>query len=123
MSLGWLWLCAQLGLPLPRPWLGISGGPISDRLAESLDIPEGVVVTQVFPRSPAQEAGLIPFRSLSSQGDVITAVDGLPVSSVEDMVGYFNTLRPGDAVTLSIFRGEETIEIEVTLAEWPDTEG
>ena len=106
---------------IKRPWLGISGGPISGQLADSLGISKGVVVTQVFPSSPASEAGLVPFRSLTSRGDVITGVDGNPVGSVEEMVSYFNDKRPGDAVVLSIFREDKDITVEVVLAEWPDT--
>ena len=106
---------------IKRPWLGISGGPISGQLADSLGISKGVVVTQVFPSSPASEAGLVPFRSLTSRGDVITGVDGNPVGSVEEMVSYFNDKRPGEAVVLSIFREDEDITVEVVLAEWPDT--
>ena len=106
---------------IKRPWLGISGGPISGQLADSLGISKGVVVTQVFPSSPASEAGLVPFRSLTSRGDVITGVDGNPVGSVEEMVSYFNDKRPGNAVVLSIFREDKDITVEVVLAEWPDT--
>ena len=104
-----------------RPWLGISGGSISRQLADSLGIGKGVVVTQVFPSSPASEAGLVPFRSLTNRGDVITGVDGKPVGSVEEMVSYFNDRRPGDAVVLSIFREDEDITVVIVLAEWPDT--
>ncbi|MCH7627007.1 MAG: trypsin-like peptidase domain-containing protein [Chloroflexi bacterium] len=104
-----------------RPWLGISGGPISRQLADSLGISKGVVVTQVFPSSPASAAGLVPFRSLTSRGDVITGVDGIAVGSVEEMVSYFNSKRPGEVVVLSIFRENEDITVEIVLAEWPDT--
>ena len=106
-----------------RPWLGISGGGITRDMADSLGIASGIFVTSVFADSPAERAGLIPFRTLrgDDDGDVITAVDGQQVSSVEDMVSYFNTRKPGDEVTLSVFRDRGTIEIEVTLARWPDT--
>ena len=106
-----------------RPWLGISGGAVTLGLTESLGVPKGVYVAGVFPASPAAGIGLIPFRSLSveGRGDVITAVDGEAVSSVEDMVSYFNTISPGSKVRLSIFRDERVIEVEVALTEWPDT--
>ena len=106
-----------------RPWLGISGGSVSSDLQSSRDLPSGIYVTRVFANSPAQRAGLIPFRSLrgTTTGDVITAVDGVPVGSVEDMVSYFNARKPGDEVTLSVFRNSGSIELRVTLVEWPDT--
>ena len=105
-----------------RPWLGISGGSVSSDLRSSQDLPSGIYVTRVFANSPAQRAGLVPFRSLrDTTGDVITAVDGVPVGSVEDMVSYFNTRKPGEEVSLSVFRQSESIELRVTLVEWPDT--
>ena len=106
-----------------RPWLGISGGAVTVGLTESLGVPKGVYVAGVFPDSPAAEIGLVPFRSLSAEGlgDVITAVDGEPVASVEDIVSYFNTMKPGNRVRLSVFRDERVIEVEVALTEWPDT--
>ena len=106
-----------------RPWLGISGGPVTRELISSLGIPQGVFISSVFPNSPADEAGLTPFQTLrgSVQGDVITEVDGRPVGSVDEMVSYFNKLKPGNKVTLLGVRNRQTIEVEVTLAEWPDT--
>ncbi|MFQ5894142.1 MAG: S1C family serine protease [Nitrospinota bacterium] len=106
-----------------RPWLGISGGSVGGELVVSPDLPRGIHVTSVFSGSPAARAGLVPAQPFgdSARGDVITAVDGRPLDSVEDMVSYFNTRRPGDEVTLSVFRDGRTIELDVTLAEWPDT--
>ena len=103
-----------------RPWLGISGGSVGGGLA--MDLPPGIYVTSVFSGSPAARVGLVPgpFRG-EARGDVITAVDGQTVDSVEDMVSYFNSRRPGDDVTLSVFRDGQTVELQVTLAEWPDT--
>lgn len=112
---------------LRRPWLGISSrSDLNAQLLENADIPTGIVVTQVFQDSPAQEAGLIPFRTIASRGDIITAVDGISVGGVDDMVSYFNSLRPGDIVTLSVKRidnlgVDEDLEIDVTLAPWPET--
>ena len=106
-----------------RPWLGISGGSVGSDLQSPRGLPSGIYVTRVFANSPAQRAGLVPFRSLrdTTTGDVITAVDGVPVGSVEDMVSYFNARKPGDEVTLSVFRNSGSIELRVTLVEWPDT--
>ena len=106
-----------------RPWLGISGGSVSQELANAVGLPKGVYVTGVFRGSPAAEVGIVPFSTLrgSARGDVITAIDGTNVDSIEDMVSYFNKVEPGEQVTLSVFRDGGTIEIEVALVEWPDT--
>ena len=106
-----------------RPWLGISSRPISADLMEDLGIPSGIAIASVFNDSPAQSIGLEPFRTVRGdiQGDVITAVDGNPVSSVDQMVSYFNTLLPGHTITLTVYRDESTIDLDATLAPWPDT--
>ena len=106
---------------IKRPWLGIRGGPIFQDLSDFLGIEDGVVISSVFPGSPAEQAGLNSFQNLTNYGDVIIGINGLPVSTMEDMVGYFNSVKPGDTVTLSVLRNRNTIEIEVTLAAWPDT--
>ena len=117
------------GLSLSRPWLGISGGALTESIAEILgsDVTEGVYLRQVFPDSPAADAGLVAStieRSFEGTqaivGDIITAVDGTKVASVEDMIVHFNSKQPGDSVTLTVLRDGETIEVNVTLGEWPD---
>ena len=106
-----------------RPWLGVSGSSVTPELRESLEVPKGVLIAGVFSGSPADEVGLRPFRAftIGGRGDVITAVDGEPVESMEEIVGYFNTQKPGTEVILSIYRDAGIIEVAVTLAEWPDT--
>ena len=103
-----------------RPWLGISGAPLTEDLIRVVGIDEGIFITRVFGGSPAENAGLTPFLGLANRGDIITAIDGTPVGSVEDMVSYFNTLQPGDHVTLSVVRDALDLAIDVTLAQWPE---
>ena len=110
-----------------RPWLGISGTALSPTLAEILgiDTTEGVYIMTVSPGSPAEEAGLIAGVTDSTQGhwaggDIIKAIDGVEVTAIHQMVDYFNSLDPGDSVTLTVERDWETVEVAVTLGEWPD---
>ena len=107
---------------LKRPWLGIGGGPVTRDLKELRGLPDGIYVTRVYADSPAAQAGLVPFQSMRGigRGDVITGVDGEDVTEMDDMVRYFNTREPGDVVTLSVYRGQQTVEIDVELAPWPD---
>ena len=112
---------------IKRPWIGISGAPLTKSMSEFLNIPteSGIYVHEVWSGSPAQEARLRgdPLRAPTGQGDVIVAVDGIPVGSVSDMVSYLNTRRPGDHVTLTILRDKKAQEVDISLAEWPDTLG
>ncbi len=109
-------------IDLRRPWIGIQGASVPRSLIENRGYPKGVYVTGVFADSPAQRAGISPFRRLisSDEGDVITAVDSVPVTSVEEMVRYLNTKSAGDEVTLTLFRQGGEVEVEVTLDAWPD---
>ena len=110
-----------------RPWLGISGTALSPTLAEILgiDATEGVYIMTIFPGSPAEEAGLIAggidsIQGHGAGGDIIKAIDGVEVTTIHQMVDYFNSLDPGDPVTLTMERDGETVEVAVTLGEWPD---
>jgi len=98
-----------------RPWLGIGNQPISEELRKGLGIPEGIAIGRVWANSPAQSIGLEPFRT------ALGAVRGDIITTVYELVTYFNNLRPGHTVTLSVFRNMETVQIEATLAPWPDT--
>jgi len=109
------------------PWLGIKGVAIDHELTSRLELPvdSGVYVVEVIPDSPAEKAGL---RGSGTDergqptfgGDVITDVDGQAVAKVEDLIAYFNGKKPGDEVSLSIYRGDKNLSIKVTLGEWPE---
>lgn len=105
-----------------RPWVGISGMPVPRELMQDQGLPAGILVTQVFSDSPARRAGLRPFSGLTGEnrGDIITAIDDVPVHSVDDMVKYLNYKNAGDDVTLSLFSSGEERTIQVTLDPWPD---
>lgn len=69
---------------------------------------EGVGVGSVERSTPAQRAGI-------KEGDIITLFAGQKVATTTDLKNLMNKRRPGDMVTLNIFRDGENIEIKVTL--------
>jgi len=77
---------------------------------EDLIMPdEGVLIRSVTPGSPADVAGLFRY-------DIVTAVDGSPVSTNEELIEIFSAMEVGDEVTLGIVReGIEVLEITVVL--------
>ncbi|MEE9286403.1 MAG: trypsin-like peptidase domain-containing protein [Dehalococcoidia bacterium] len=115
------------GVTIKRPWLGVSLLELDSERAEAagLSVDRGIYIVDVVESSPAARAGLRPGsdgRGLPGPGgDVITAVDGIEVSTVDDLIAQFNTKQPGDTITLTLIRDGEEIEIETTLAEWPDS--
>src|SRR5262249_22637575 len=69
----------------------------------------GVGIGAVIPNGPAADAGL-------QSGDVITAVGGKKVASIEEYRSLIATFKAGDKVKVSVLRGKETKEVEATLA-------
>ncbi len=79
----------------------------------------GLRITEVIAGSPAEEAGL-------EVGDVITAVDGLPVFALERIVPWppfipdlLGDKDPGDEVTFTVQRDDQELEVTVTLGAAP----
>lgn len=113
-------------------WLGISAQPLVPAIAQAMGLPNnqtGVLVQQVVAGSPADQAGLkgsfkpvqINGQRVLVGGDVITAIDGQSVSSMNDLRGFLSTAQPGQQVTLDILRNGQSQQITVTLAEQPST--
>ncbi len=112
-------------------WLGIAGGTLmpAERKAMGLDTnTQGVIVSDVTSNSPASKAGLeaasstvnTPFGTLPTNGDVITAINGTPVTQMSDLISYLDDqTRPGDTVTLSILRNGSPMQVQATLAPRP----
>ena len=100
-----------------RPTLGIEArDEISRRL---IGDDEGVVVLGVTAGSPAARAGLRAAEQTASGrvriGDVIEAVDGRPVENFATLINMLDAREFGDRVTLTVRRGEQRVEVPVTL--------
>ena len=97
-----------------RPWMGVGLYPVNQLVARqfSLSVNEGVLVVEVAPGSPADQAGL-------QQGDVVINIDGEKVVAVEELTKILHSSEIGQALTITFLRGEEQMIVEVTLAESP----
>jgi S1-C subfamily serine protease len=111
-------------------FIGISGGSITPVLAKALKLPveEGVLVNEVTKGSPADKAGIegghteatIEGAKVNLGGDIITEVDGKPISSMEDVINAVNSAQPGEKMELTLLRGDnETKHVTVTLGVRP----
>jgi S1-C subfamily serine protease len=101
-------------------WAGLGIQVLPDHIATRWGV-LGVIVREVAPGSPAEKAGM---RSLSidrlgnARGfDVITRVQGQPVTSLLDLVGVLEHYEPGAKVKVQFERDGEEHEAEVELAE------
>ena len=118
----------EAGAKISHPWLGISGLPLNNRLAEQLGltVQKGVYIIGVVEKGPADQAGLrAASRTSGSEfgkgGDVVVEVDGRTISSVDDVGSYIDRKEVGDKVTLKVLRDGKETTLTVELGEWPET--
>jgi S1-C subfamily serine protease len=112
-----------------RAHLGVSVQEVDVGLAKLLRLPSdyGLLVQDVEPGGSAERAGLhggtthvvVAGESYTLGGDLIVAVDGQPVASLDDLRAALDSHRPGDKVVLELWRGEERRELEVKLGRQP----
>jgi S1-C subfamily serine protease len=107
--------------------LGIEGRSIWPGLAEALGLPvdEGIMIERVVAGGPAAQAGihggnrtvLAGLQELRLGGDVLAAVDGKKIANQMDLNLLLNRHRPGDGVTLTIYRERQKMDVRVMLGE------
>lgn len=99
-----------------RAWLGISGQKITADIADSigLDVPQGVLVADMHPASPAMAAGLM-------RGDVITMLNGRPVREPAEMRFRMATIPLGEQAEFAILRRGQPQTIAVSAIAPPDS--
>ena len=117
------------GGKVEHAYLGVITQPIDEVLARTYRLPveKGVIVAEVIPGSPADEAGIrdgdrsVIFggQSYVLGGDIVTAADGEQVASADDLRRLIAEKDPGDAMTLDIRRGESKRTVSVTLGRRP----
>lgn len=110
-----------------RAYLGVQTLELTGWLAEALDLPvrEGLLVEQTTKNSPAAAAGVkggdraaqAGMRRIYIGGDVIVGLDGQKVANQFDMNVILNRKRPGDTVTVTLYRGAKKMDIPVKLGE------
>ncbi|GGJ12345.1 serine protease [Alicyclobacillus cellulosilyticus] len=112
------------GEAVDQPWLGIVAIDIDPALQQQyhLTVAQGVLVIQLPPGSPAAKAGVHgdsgTEKHPKGDGDIIVAVDGVPVASVGDVTAIISEHAVGDQVDLTVLRGGKTLHIPVTLGSW-----
>jgi S1-C subfamily serine protease len=111
-----------------RAYLGITGATI-DRSLERLNLAtdSGVLVQTVQSGSPADKAGIregdasasVDGSELRLGGDVIKEMDGKAVRSMDQVVSYIASKKPGDTVTIKLLRDGRDETVKVKLAQRP----
>jgi serine protease Do len=115
-------------------WLGISGGALNPDIAKAMGLPQGqrgALIIDVTPNSPADKAGLhgsdkqitIDGEQVRIGGDIITAVNGQSIKSLDDIVTYLaRSAEVGQTISLTVLRGGKETTVNVKLLARPETQ-
>jgi serine protease Do len=103
-------LMQEQNVPDECSFLGVQVRPITAAFAASLGMaePYGAIFDRPEPDGPAARAGI-------QTGDVVTSINGLPLSSWSDFATTISQFAPGTTVNLTTWRNGQLIEVAVTL--------
>ncbi|MEP6894517.1 MAG: trypsin-like peptidase domain-containing protein [Chloroflexota bacterium] len=114
-----------------HPYLGISGTSITPDIATAMKLKatqRGVLVEEITAGGPADKAGVqgsdrqvtIDGQNVNVGGDVVTAIDGAPIKTMDDLIAYLaDHTDINQKVTLTVLRAGKEKSIEVTLEARP----
>jgi serine protease Do len=97
-----------------HPYLGLLGQTVDDTLAaeKKLPVKEGALVVEITKGTGADKAGL-------KAGDVIVALDGKPVTSMDDLILAVRQSAVGDTVKLTLYRAGARTDLTMTVGDKP----
>ncbi len=101
----------KYGFVKDRPMLGITGTFLNALQAAWNNVPSGFLVNEIS----SEEAG----KSGLQRNDIITAIDATQVTSATTIAAYIADKKPGDTVTLTVYRYTtgESLQLELVLSE------
>ncbi len=108
----------QTGGKVVRGYLGVAAQEISPQMAQAMGLPsedpskDGALIAAISPGSPAFRAGLQP-------GDVITKVNGAPVTNPGDLASDIANVDPGHDTSIEYVRGGKTRTSSVAVTTMP----
>lgn len=95
-----------------------------------VELDQGLLIARLMPDGPAQKAGLrgpqvsvvrrggFEYRTLDrSKADIVVGVDGKSVKTLDDLLSYVESKKPGDQVKLSIIRDGKKLDVPVELTQ------
>ena len=106
------------GAVTDKAYMAITAGTMTEKMAAqySIDITQGVFVYSVVEGGAGEKAGL-------RLGDVITKMGDKTLTSRQDLSAAMKGYRAGDTVTLTVYRGGQYIEVELTFDAQPQNTG
>jgi len=110
-----------------HPYLGISGTSLTPDIAKAMKLDatqRGALVEEITPNGPADKAGLhgsdqqitIDGENVNIGGDLITAIDGAPIKTMDDLIAYLaDHTNINQKVTLTVLRAGKETSVDITL--------
>lgn len=97
-----------------QAYLGVGVTTVAPELQQQygLSRADGALVTSLDRRAPAFQAGI-------RRGDIITSIDGTPVTTREDVVDLVAKKNPGDSISVVVDRDGQSLTFQVTLSARP----
>ena len=103
----------EKGYVTGRPAFGFDVEQLESRISLYYDLPGKLYIRSVEPSSDAYAQGI-------RAGDIITAIDGQAVSTVDEFNRIKNQYSAGDEISLCIFRSGQNYDVTVTLMDRAD---
>jgi len=97
-----------------RGWLGIAIDDLINYPDLIVSTTHGAVVVAVGQQGPAEAAGI-------QSGDILIAIDNRAITRSDNLLTDVAARQPGDVVKVRLQRGRQELEVEVTLAERPQS--
>ena len=94
---------------IEKPYIGVSVISVSDE-TQKYGLPQGAAVQSLTDDGPAKAAGL-------QVNDIITKVNDTEITSSNDLVKTIGACKPGDRITLTVYRQGQTMEISLEVAQ------
>ncbi|MGC1709251.1 MAG: trypsin-like peptidase domain-containing protein [Nitrosotalea sp.] len=106
-----------------HPYLGIAGRTMDPDVSLANGLPrnfKGVIVEKVVKGGPADMAGIIAAtlddNNVPRGGDIITAIDGHPMKTIDDIIAYLDDEKSvGDKVTITVDRQGKSLDLTAAL--------
>jgi len=97
-----------------RGWLGVEGVDLNSQIVEHVGLKnlQGVLITDVFDRGPAELAGI-------RVGDIITHINRHPIRDTRDVLDEVAQGKPGDEISISGIREQQSFVTRATLGQRP----
>ncbi len=105
----------QYGYVTGQPYIGITINEISSTYMNYYEYPSSACVDSVVSGSCGDEAGL-------QRGDIITGIGDYKVASYTDMVVALKNFSAGDSTTITVYRNEHKVVLDITFDEKKPTD-